>query len=113
MRTKVSFHYADRASEYDLNNVEGHRNYEYSFMLDRIEQIILSKTKDEDFEETKGKGDDPVTKMISTKTSWVNFESICTQINREPQHILDFVKAELDVEGSFGSEGNLILQQRV
>jgi hypothetical protein len=25
------------------------------------------------------------------------------------QHLLDFVKAELDVEGSFGSEGNLII----
>ena len=26
---------------------------------------------------------------------------------------MDFVKAELDVEGSFGSEGNLILQSRI
>ena len=89
--------------------VDGHRNYEYAYMLDRIEQIILDKNKDEDIEETKGKGDDPVTKMISTKTSWVNFNDICTEINRDGQHILDFVKSELDVEGSFGSEGNLIL----
>lgn len=35
--------------------------------------------------------------------------AICTAIKREPQHILDFLKAELDVEGNFGSEGNLIL----
>ena len=94
--------------------MEGHKCYEYAFMLDRIEQIINDKNKkDEDFEETKGKGEDPVTRSISTKTSWVNFDSICTEINRDGQHILDFVKAELDVEGSFGSEGNLILQTRI
>jgi len=33
-------------------------------------------------------------------------------INREPQHILDFYKAELDCEGNFGSEGNLIFQAK-
>ncbi len=26
--------------DFDINNVEGHRNYDYAFMLDRIEQII-------------------------------------------------------------------------
>ena len=65
---------------FDLNNVEGHTNYDFAFMLDRIEQIMLEKNKDDDMEETKGKGDDPVTKCISTKTSWINFESICTEI---------------------------------
>ena len=47
--------------------------------------------------------------MGSTKTSWVNFQSIATAIRREPQHILDFLKAELDVEGNFGAEGNMII----
>ncbi len=64
--------------------MEGHRNYDYTFMLDRIEQIINEKNKDDDVEETKGKGDDPVTRCISTKTSWVNFDSICAEIDREP-----------------------------
>ena len=78
-------------------------------MLDRIEQIILDKNKDDDEETKDGKSENPVTRFISTKTSWQNFDYICSQIKREKQHILDFVKAELDVEGSFGSEGNLIL----
>ncbi len=107
------FQRADSIVEFDLNNVEGHRNYEYTFMLDRIETIMLEKNKDDDIEETKGNGENPVTKCISTKTSWVNFDQICNEINREQQHILDFVKSELDVEGSFGSEGNLILQTRI
>ena len=59
-------------------------------------------------EETKG--EDPRTRQLgSTKTNWHNFGSICQSINRDPQHILDFLKAELDVEGNFGSENNLIL----
>ena len=39
-------------------------------MLDRIEQIILDKNKDEDEETKDSKGEDPVTRFISTKTSW-------------------------------------------
>ena len=56
--------------EFDLNNVAGHVNYEYAFMLDRIEQIILDKNKDEDEETKDDKFETPVTRFISTKTSW-------------------------------------------
>ena len=48
----------------------GHVNYEYAFMLDRIEQIILDKNKDEDEETKDDKFETPVTRFISTKTSW-------------------------------------------
>ena len=56
--------------EFDLNNVAGHVNYDYAFMLDRIEQIILDKNKDEDEETKDDKFETPVTRFISTKTSW-------------------------------------------
>ena len=46
---------------------------------------------------------------VRLKQPGLNFLDICTAINREPQHILDFLKAELDVEGNFGSENNLNL----
>ena len=97
--------------EFDLNKVEGHEVYQYSNLLERIENIMNKATKDDDEEEEKDqKGEDPRTRQLSsTKTTWVNFNSICQQIKREPQHILDFLKAELDVEGNFGSEGNLII----
>ena len=62
-------------------------------------------------EASQVKSELPMTKFFSTtKTSWQNFEAICTQIKREKQHVLDFYKSELDTEGNFGSEGNLILQ---
>ena len=80
------------------------------FMLDRIEKIMEAKTEESE-EASNVKSELPMTKFFSTtKTSWQNFQSICTQISREPQHVLDFYKSELDTEGNFGSEGNLILQ---
>ena len=80
-------------------------------MLERIEQIMNDEAKELDDEEEKDqKGEDPRTRFLgSTKTSWINFQSIATAIRREPQHILDFLKAELDVEGNFGAEGNMII----
>ena len=78
--------------------------YNYMDLLDRIEKTISEKKKNDDEEEKEEKGENPIAKPISsTKTSWHNFYAISQQIQREPQHILDFVKAELDVEGNFGS----------
>ena len=81
-------------------------------MLDRIEKQHLEKFQD--LEEVKmEKGLTPVTRpLTSTKTSWVNFSAICQEIKREPVHLLDFIKAELDVEGNLGNQelGNMILQ---
>ena len=55
--------------------MEGHENYEYKFMLERIETIMNEEDKERDDEEEKDqKGEDPRTRFLgSTKTSWVNF----------------------------------------
>ena len=57
-----------------MNNKIGNMNYEYAFMLDRIEQIIMDKNKGEDEEIKDSKSEIPVTRFISTKTSWQNFD---------------------------------------
>jgi hypothetical protein len=57
-----------------LNNKIGNMNYEYAFMLDRIEQIIMDKNKGEDEEIKDSKSEIPVTRFISTNTSWQNFD---------------------------------------
>lgn len=64
-----------------MNNVEGHENYAYTNLLERIENIMNQATKDqdEDEEEKDQKGEDPRTRQLSsTKTTWVNFNAICT-----------------------------------
>ena len=57
------------------------------------------------------KSDRPITKNIAKKTSWENFDLICSQINREKhkQHILDYFVSELGTSGHFGGNENLIL----
>ena len=98
------------SEDFDLNKVDGHSEYTYIELFERIEKVMAEKNKLNDEEEKETRGEDPKTRHLgSTKTTWVNFLDICEAINREPQHILDFLKAELDVEGNFGSEKNLIL----
>ena len=97
--------------DFDLNRVEGHEEYKYIELFERIENIMAEKNNLIDEEEKDLRGEDPKTRPLgSTKTQWANFYLISQEINREPQHILDFFKAELDVEGNFGSDNNMILQ---
>ena len=93
-------------------NIEGHKDYEYSELLDRIETIMNEKNNQAEEEMKDTRGELPQTKFISTKTSIMNFSTLCEQLNRDPTHVLDFFKAEMDIEGNFGSEGNLLLQGR-
>ena len=73
---------------FDLNNVEGHEKFEYSWLLDRIESIMQEKNIGASEEEEKEER--PIVKPVSIKTAWVNFESIRTKIDRPTQHMLDY-----------------------
>ena len=55
---------------FDLNKVEGHENYEFVYLLDRIEKIMEERQLEGE-EASHVKSELPVTKFISTtKTSW-------------------------------------------
>ena len=90
-------------------NVEGHKEYEYAELLDRIETIVIEKSTQDDEEAKDVKGELPITKFISIKTSIMNFDVLCQQLDRDPTHLLDYIKTEMDVDGNFGAEGNVML----
>jgi len=92
--------------------IDGHKQYEYADLLDRIEVIMNEKSSQLEEEFKNQKGEMPQTKFVSTKTSIINFEVLCTQLDREATHLLEYIKTEMDVEGNFGSEGNVLLQGR-
>jgi len=92
--------------------VAGHKQYEFSYLLDRIESTMNDKNNEDEEEEKATRGEMPQTKFVSTKTSIMNFDILCEQLEREPTHLLDYIKAEMDVEGNFGSERNVLLQGR-
>lgn len=93
-------------------NIEGHKSYNYPDLLDRIETIMHEKSSQLEEEVKTQKGEMPITKFVSTKTSIMNFDVLCQQLDRDPTHILEYIKTEMDVEGNFGSENNILLQGR-
>ena len=96
--------------EFDLNAVEGHENYDYSMLLDRIEAKMNQKNKDQEDQEKTKTDVQIVTRIVSTKTSWFGFEETCQQIKRTTQHVLSFYEAELDIRTNPGQDGNVIFQ---
>ena len=79
--TRVLTHLVD----FDLNRVEGHEEYKYIELFERIENIMAEKNKLIDEEEKDLRGEDPKTRPLgSTKTQWANFYLISQEINREP-----------------------------
>ena len=63
-------------------------------------------------EEKDSRGELPQSRFVSTKTSITNFDVLCQQLDRDKNHVLEFFKTEMDVEGNFGSEANVLLQGR-
>jgi translation initiation factor 2 beta subunit (eIF-2beta)/eIF-5 len=55
-------------------------------------------------------GEDPyVVKLGTTKTSWMNFDTMSLSIERKHDHLMNFVAAELGVEVSLGGENNMVI----
>jgi len=48
----------------------------------------------------------------TTKTAWANFPQICQSINRQPDHVLSFVLAEVASTGSLDGSGRLLIRGR-
>ena len=92
--------------------MDGHKEYDFAELLDRIELIMNQRNEQLEDESKDQRGELPLTKMVTTKTSIMNFDTLCEQLSRPREHLLDFIKAEMDVEGNFGSEGNVLLQGR-
>ena len=85
-------------------NVEGHKRYEFSELLDRIGTLMDEKASQVEEEEKDLRGELPQSRFVSTKTSIINFDTLCLQLNRDRGHVLEYFKTEMDVEGNFGSE---------
>ena len=50
--------------------------------------------------------------MGSKKTAFVNFDYICKLLHRQPQHVLQFLLAELGASGSIDGSNQLIIKGR-
>jgi len=84
------------------------RDYTYEELVARLFGMIQKVE-----EKTTVKIKPPIVyKDGTTKTAWANFPQICQSINRQPEHVLQFVLAEVANTGSLDGSGRLIIRGR-
>ena len=89
---------------------EGHVEYSYNDLLERIAKQLRDKNQGITEAAKATKDVDPyVVKLGTTKTSWMNFDPMVTNIDRKHEHVMSFIATELGAEASLGPENNLIL----
>jgi len=82
--------------------------YTYEFLVNRIFATINASRPEE---KTVYKMKPPVVYREGTKkTVWVNFPEICKIMNRQPEHVLAFVLAEVGSTGSIDGSGRLVIK---
>jgi len=84
--------------------------YTYDELLDRV--VDLLHTHHPDLVEKKRTRIKPpqLQLMSSKKTLWVNFQEICSMMQRDPTHVYAFFMAELGTEGSIDGNQRLIIR---
>jgi translation initiation factor 2 subunit 2 len=84
--------------------------YTYDELLDKI--VNMLQTNNPALVEKKKRNIKPpqLQLMSSKKTLWVNFQEICTMMQRSPDHVYAFFMAELGTEGSIDGNQRLIIR---
>lgn len=86
--------------------------YTYDVLLDRVVDLLHANNPDL-VEKKRTRIKPPQLQMIgSRKTLWVNFQEICTMMQRDSQHVYSFLMAELGTEGSIDGNERLIIRGR-
>jgi len=84
--------------------------YSYEFLANRIYSLINASGEQEKVKYTMKP---PVVYREGTKkTIWVNFPEICKIMNRQPEHVLAFLLAEVGTTGSIDGNGRFVIKGR-
>ncbi|KMS65186.1 hypothetical protein BVRB_038540, partial [Beta vulgaris subsp. vulgaris] len=88
------------------------RDYGYIEMLDRI--FSLLREKNPNLSERKRHTMPPpqMVRIGSRKTMWANIAQICDLLNRNMEHMISFIMAELGTEGSVDGNQRLVIKGR-
>jgi translation initiation factor 2 subunit 2 len=101
----------DAAQEIDDPD-DNKASYTYSDLLDRVVDLLQANNPDL-VEKKRTRIKPPQLQMVgSRKTLWVNFQEICTMMQRDPLHVYSFLMAELGTEGSIDGNERLIIRGR-
>ena len=100
----------DAAQEIVEDTFDRKADYTYDELLEKV--VDLLQTHNPQLVEKKKRNIKPpqLTFLSSKKTLWVNFQEICTMMQRSPDHVFSFFMAELGTEGSIDGNQRLIIR---
>ena len=88
--------------------------YTYEFLLDRVCEMI--RTRDSGSIENKGafRMPRPIVNLVGkTRSAWMNFGDFVKTLNRNQDHLFQYVLGELGVDGTIGGENQFFLKSRI
>lgn len=85
-------------------------DYTYSGLLDRVVGILHAHNPDLIEKKRRNMKPPQLTRVGTKKTLWVNFQEICTMMQRPPEHVFQFFMAELGTEGSIDGNQRLVIR---
>lgn len=102
----------DEAQEFKEDPYDRRANYTYDELLERVNGLLHAHNPD--LVEKKRRNIKPpqLTTLGSKKTLWINFQEICTMMQRSPDHVYAFFMAELGTEGSIDGNQRLVIRGR-
>lgn len=85
-------------------------DYTYDELLDRLVQLLQANNPE--LVEKKRRIIKPpqLSLLSSKKTLWINFQEICSMMQRHPDHVYSFFMAELGTEGSIDGNQRLVIR---
>lgn len=84
--------------------------YTYADMLGRVVDLLAANNP-ELAEKRRQTVKPPQLMRVGTKkTLWVNFQEICKMMHRSPEHVFQFMLAELGTEGSIDGNQRLVIK---
>lgn len=85
-------------------------DYTYDELLDKV--VDLLQTNNPALVEKKKRNIKPpqMQMLTSKKTMWVNFQEICSMMQRAPDHVMAFFFAELGTDGNMDGNQRLIIR---
>jgi len=94
----------------DGDPLDRRADYSYEDMLDRVMGILHAQNPDLIAKKRRTMKPPQLTRVGTKKTLWVNFQEICTMMQRSPQHVFQFFMAELGTEGSIDGNQRLVIR---
>jgi len=84
--------------------------YNYEDLLNRAIKILHDNNPDLVEKKRRNMKPPQLTRVGTKKTLWVNYQEICTMMQRSPEHVFTFFMAELGTEGSIDGNQRLVIK---